>query len=88
MKLYIQDENYHFDGFVSGVIIDDIKNKTALFSKIGVSEDDIKIDFDLLTWYELDSFEMSNNNVKIKAKNYAFYKEFNCLNIIDIKGKK
>lgn len=84
MKLYVQDENYHFDGFISGVIIDDIKNKTALFSKTGISENDIKIDFDLLTWYELDSFEMSNNNVKIKAKNYALYKEFLCLNVIDL----
>lgn len=84
MTLYIQDENYHFNGFLSGVIIDDSKNKTALFSKNGINEKDIKIDFDLLTWYELDSFEMSNNNVKIKAKNYAFYKEFYCLNIIEI----
>lgn len=83
MKLYVQDENYHFNGFLGGVIIDDIKNKTALFSKTGISENDIKVDFDLLTWYELDSFEMSNNNVKIKAKNYAFYKEFHCLNIIE-----
>jgi hypothetical protein len=22
MTLYIQDENYHFDGFISGVIVD------------------------------------------------------------------
>ena len=31
MKLYVQDENYHFDGFLSGVIID--KNRTAIFKK-------------------------------------------------------
>ena len=36
MKLYIQDENYHFDGFLSGVIID--KNRTAIFKKDGVQE--------------------------------------------------
>ena len=31
MKLYVQDENYHFEGFLSGVIID--KNRTAIFKK-------------------------------------------------------
>lgn len=82
MKLYIQDENYHFDGFLSGVIIDE--NRTAIFKKEGVEEHNLDINLQELNWYDLDSFEMINNTVKIKAKNYAFYKEFYCLNIIDI----
>ena len=82
MKLYIQDENYHFDGFVSGVIVDN--QRTAIFSKNGIEEHNLEIDFNSLNWYELDKFEMINNTVKIKAKNYAFYKEFYCLNIIEL----
>ena len=76
MTLYIQDENYHFNGFVSGVIVDN--QRTAIFSKNGIE------DFNSLDWYDLDSFELVNNTVKIKAKNYAFYKEFYCLNIIEL----
>jgi hypothetical protein len=82
MKLYIQDENYHFEGFLSGVIID--KNRTAIFKKEGVQEHNLDINLQELNWYDLDSFEMINNTVKIKAKNFAFYKEFYCLNIIEL----
>ena len=82
MKLYIQDENYHFDGFLSGVIID--KNRTAIFKKDGVQEHYLDINLQELNWYDLHSFEMINNTVKIKAKNFVFYKEFYCLNIIEL----
>ncbi len=82
MKLYIQDENYHFEGFLSGVIID--KNRTAIFKKEGVQEHNLDINLQELNWYDLDSFEMINNTVKIKAKNFVFYKEFYCLNIIEL----
>ncbi len=34
MILYIQDENYHFDGFLSGVIVDN--QRTAIFKKEGI----------------------------------------------------
>ena len=82
MILYIQDENYHFDGFLSGVIVDN--QRTAIFKKEGIEEHSLEIDFNSLNWYDLDSFELVNNTVKIKAKNYAFYKEFYCLNIIEL----
>ena len=36
MTLYIQDENYHFDGFLSGVIVDN--KRTAIFSKNGIED--------------------------------------------------
>ena len=71
MKLYIQDENYHFDGFLSGVIID--KNRTAIFKKDGVQEHYLDINLQELNWYDLHSFEMINNTVKIKAKNFVFF---------------
>ena len=77
MTLYIQDENYHFDGFVSGVIVDN--QRTAIFKKEGIEEHNLEIDFNSLEWHDLASFELVNNTVKIKAKNYAFYKEFYCL---------
>ena len=82
MTLYIQDENYHFDGFISGVIVDN--QRTAIFKKEGIKDHNLDIDFNSLDWYDLDSFELVNNTVKIKAKNYAFYKEFYCLNIIEL----
>ena len=82
MILYVQDENYHFDGYLSGVIIDD--NRVALFNKTGIEEHNISITREDLKWYELDSFEMIGNTVKIKAKNYAFYREFFCLNILTL----
>ena len=85
MKLYIQDENYHFDGFLSGVIID--KNRTAIFKKDGVQEHYLDINLQELNWYDLHSFEMINNTVKIKAKNFVFFSSsvaVNCLNIIEL----
>ena len=42
MILYIQDENYHFDGFVSGVIVDN--QRTAIFSKNGIEDFNLDID--------------------------------------------
>ena len=83
MTLYIQNENYHFDGYITGVIIDN--QKTAIFNKTGIEEHNLNIEnLNSLVWYDLDSFEIKNNQVKIKAKNYAFYKEFFCLNIIEL----
>lgn len=82
MILYIQDENYHFDGYLSGVIIDN--DKVALFKKEGIEEHNISIVREDLKWYELDNIQIENNYVKVKAKNYAFYREFFCLNIIEI----
>lgn len=82
MTLYIQDENYHFNGSLSGVIVDN--QRTAIFSKNGIEDLNLDIDFNSLDWYDLASFELVNNTVKIKAKNYAFYKEFYCLNIIEL----
>lgn len=84
MTLYIQNENHHFDGYITGVIIDN--QKTAIFNKTGIDEHNLNIEnLNSLVWYDLDSFEIKNNKVKIKAKNYAFYKEFFCLNIIELK---
>ena len=50
----------------------------------GICKRLLDIDFNSLDWYDLASFELVNNTVKIKAKNYAFYKEFYCLNIIEL----
>ena len=63
MTLYIQDENYHFDGFISGVIVDN--QRTAIFKKEGIEEHNLEIDFNSLEWHD-------------------FYKEFYCLNIIEL----
>ena len=82
MKLYIQDENYHFDVFLSRFIID--KNRTNKIKKDGVQEHYLDINLQELNWYDLHSFEMINNTVKIKAKNFVFYKEFYCINIIEL----
>lgn len=81
MILYIQDENYHFDGYISGVIVDD--DKVALFEKSGITEHDITLP-DNIKWHELDSIKSDGNDVEIKAKNYAFYRKFFCLNKIKI----
>ncbi|MDN5103664.1 hypothetical protein O8C99_10865 [Aliarcobacter butzleri] len=59
MTLYIQDENYHFNGSLSGVIVDN--QRTAIFSKNGIEDFNLDIDFNSLDWYDLDSFELVNN---------------------------
>ena len=51
MILYIQDENYHFDGFLSGVIVDN--QRTAIFKKEGIKDHNLDIDFNSLDWYDL-----------------------------------
>ncbi len=43
MTLYIQDENYHFNGSLSGVIVDN--QRTAIFSKNGIEDLNLDIDF-------------------------------------------
>lgn len=80
MTLYVQDENYHFDGYLSGVLVDN--GKVALFKKNGIVEHDIVIPNDLI-WYDLDTLKQEGNHISIKAKNCAIYKEFYCLNKID-----
>lgn len=57
MTLYIQDENYHFDGFLSGVIVDN--QRTAIFSKNGIEDFNLDIDFNSLNWYVT---KLSNSN--------------------------
>lgn len=81
MILYIQDENYHFNGYVSGIIVDN--DRVALFEKEGISEHDITLPNDL-NWYDLDSIKEDGNNVEIKAKGYAIYRKFFCLNKFEL----
>jgi hypothetical protein len=89
IKLYIQDENYHFDGYLSGILINEDNNKIALFRKEGISENNIILEIDKIKWLELDSFGIINNNIKIRGKNLSIYKEFYCLGIkeFDENGK-
>jgi len=75
VTLYIYEENYHFEGHVAGVIVDD--KRAALFFQKGVSS---KLEIpDDLVWHELELLEEHGNDVIIKAKNFAFYKEFFCI---------
>jgi hypothetical protein len=81
--LYIQEENYHFEGYTTGVIVDEENNRLSLYNQEGILErvEDINPSS---KWYELDSVSIENNRVEIKAKNFALYKKFFCLNIIKI----
>ena len=84
MTLYIQDENYHFDGYISGVVIDEENNKISLFYKEGISENElIKLSEDI-EWYELDKFSIKKNKVEVSAKGFEIYKKFFCLNILPL----
>ncbi|MCG3660093.1 hypothetical protein [Aliarcobacter butzleri] len=82
IKLYIQDENYHFQGSLSGVLVDEENKKVALFSKEDI-EENIKLN-ENIEWFVLEQFSCENNNVIVKAENYKFYKEFYCLGIKEI----
>jgi hypothetical protein len=66
MTLYIQDENYHFDGFISGVIVDN--QRTAIFKKEGIEEHNLEIDFNCL--------------LKIYISIYIFYYFFKRFSIV------
>ncbi len=66
MTLYIQNESYHFDGYITGVIIDN--QKTAIFNKTGIDEHNLNIEnLNSLVWYDLDSFEIFYQNATSKA---------------------
>jgi len=83
MTLYIQEENYHFDGYVAGVIVDEENNRVALYNQSGILEEKDILPPDVNSkWYELDSVSTENNRVEIKAKNFSLYKKFFCLNKI------
>ncbi len=42
MTLYTENESYHFDGYITGVIIDN--QKTAIFNKTGIDEHNLNIE--------------------------------------------
>ena len=85
MTLYIQEENYHFDGWVAGVVVDEENNRVVLYNQEGILEEkDISRPSENAKWLELDSIKEENNRVEIKAKNFALYKKFFCLNKIEI----
>lgn len=85
MTLYVQEENYHFDGYLAGVIVDEDNNRVTLYNQEGVMErEHILLPGEEAKWYELESVTIDNNRVEIKAKNFALYKKFFCLNTIDL----
>jgi len=85
MTLYVQEENYHFDGWVAGVIVDEVKNRITLYNQEGVLEaKEIRIPGENAKWYDLEKIIVKNNRVEITAKNFAIYKKFFCLNIIEL----
>ena len=87
ITLYVQEENYHFDGYVAGVIVDEENNRVALYNQEGILESEhIPMPSDNTKWYDLDSVTIDNNRVEVKAKNFALYKKFFCLNIINVKN--
>jgi len=85
MTLYVQEENYHFDGYVAGVIVDEENSRVALYNQEGILEEKhITPPNEDAKWYDLDSVVIDNNRVEIKAKNFALYKKFFCLNVVEL----
>lgn len=82
MTLYVQSENYHFDGYLSGVIVDEANRRVALYNQSGIlGSGVIKQDSQ---WYELESVKEEGGYVEIKAKNFGIYRKFFCLNKVEL----
>jgi len=83
MTLYVKSENYHFEGELSGVIVDEKENKFSLFYKKGIEENNIQIPNNLI-WKEIKVFNIdTNGEITIKGIDYS-QQQFYCLNKINI----
>ena len=82
MKLYVKSENSHFDGFLSGVIIDEENNRACAYEKEG-HLDPKKIDVDCLKWGTIKTLKISDSEIVISIED-GFYKSFYPLGVISL----